>query len=469
MHDNIKKVLEIIAENFPNGIREDFIDMNRVAKIYSETHAGENISPEFIATVIRANGIEKDGRYYFISDADSEKLRQLLDEILAGNFIAYYSAVYERHRDFFARMHIFSPEVLRKILRRIDSAHFYFSEFCSANRMTWLDYEASNWLDNEVTGIFMEAENALALKDLQEKISYVPAEKISEVLSDAQKYFLTRDGKFFPAFKIQFDADEIRAAKRKIIASINANGCATADEFSLASNFALNPELSEKDLRRLIYEKFFGNFTRRGKKFYRKGAAASTASPMNALREFVAEHDELPADKLFAFAGNFGAPPSVALNAANEMMIRVDKNLFVKDALIKFNAAGIDRALAPFVHGRIIPLRAVTSFTGFPPVEGYSWNLFLLESFLRKFSEKYVYDSPSHVPNNSSVGAIHPSTMNFADYLDVQAAAVVQESIPLEKSAVDEFLIGSGYRSKRIDKVTEQIIARAQEFIEGSF
>ena len=144
-------------------------------------------------------------------------------------------------------------------------------------------------------------------------------------------------------------------------------------------------------------------------------------------------------------------------------MIRAEKNLFVKDALINFDIAAVDEALTSFVRGKIIPLRAVTSFTGFPSVEGCSWNLFLLESFLRKFSRRYVY--ASHAVNNSNLGAIHPKSLKFENYLDVQAAAVVQEKIPLEKSAVENFLIGQGFRARRIKNVTEQIIVRAQEIL----
>ncbi|MBO4400229.1 MAG: hypothetical protein J5809_00090 [Selenomonadaceae bacterium] len=468
MRDAISQILEIITNNFPNGIRDDFIDMNRVAKIYSENHAGENISRDFVADFIRANGIEKDGRFYFIFGAASEKLLRFIAEILDSSFIAYYSKIYECHANFFESLHIFSPEVLRKILQRIDidKEHFYFSDFCSARKMKWADYEAAEWLENEVARIFIAADKALALEDLQEKIPYVPAEKISEVLSDAQKYFPTRDGKYLPNSKIQFDIDEIRAAKRKIIASINANGCASTEEFSLASNFALNPELSEKDLRRLIYGRFFSDLTIRGKKFYRQGAATST-SQTKTLREFIAGQNELTANKLFAFAESIGAAVHVTLSVAYETMVRVDKNLFVKDAMIKFDVAAIDEALAPFVQKKIISLQSVTSFTGFPPVEGYSWNLFLLESFLRKFSEKYVYVKPA--TNSSNLGAIHPSAMKFKDYLDVQAAVILQENVPLEKSAVDEFLMNHGFRGKRRDKVIARIIARAQEFIEESF
>ena len=145
------------------------------------------------------------------------------------------------------------------------------------------------------------------------------------------------------------------------------------------------------------------------------------------------------------------------------MMIRVNRNLFVKDSLINFNVAEIDKALSSFVNGKIISLRSVTSFTGFPPVEGYLWNWFLLENFLRKYSQKYVYNTTA--TNNSSIGAIYPASMKFENYLDVQVAAVIQEKIPSEKSAIENFLIEQGFRSKRIDKITERILQKSQEFL----
>ena len=453
MADAMTKILEIVKNNFPNGIRDDFIDLNKVLRIYSASGAGANISRDFIAEVIRANGIAEGGRFYFISDADSEELRRLIDSILSSHAVAYYSAVCEKHRDFLARLHIFSPEVLKKFLREVDAAHFYFDEFCSAKRASRLEYEISR--------AFIAAETSLSLADLQEKLPYIPAEKIAAVLADAKKYLPANTGGYIPAFRLQFDLEEIRAAKRQISAQIDANGY--AENFSLSSNCALNPELNEKYLFSAIYEKFFANdFVKRGKKFYRKGDTASADATKN-LREFIARHDEISLDKLFETSEKLNIAQNIALYIAHETLTRVDKNLFVKDALIHFDAAGIDAALAPFVQGKIISLQSVTSFTGFPPVEGYSWNLFLLESFLRKFSQKYVYAAPS--ANSANIGAIYPRTMKFKDYLDVQAAAVVQEKIPLEKSAVEEFLLAKGYRGKRIEKVTARIIARAQDFI----
>ena len=459
MQDNIKRITEIITANFPNGIRDDFIDTNKVLRIYSANYANENISRDLIVKAIHKNGIGDSGRFYFVSDSDSKNILQLIYEILEHYPIAYYSALHKKHVNFFSRLHIFSSDVLKKFLQEIDDGNFYFDEFCSACRSTRLDYE--------VAKIFMETKNFLSLDDLQKRLPYVPSEKISAVLSNTKKYLPASNGKHFPISKIQFDSDEIKATKQQIISIIDMNGYAMPEDYNLSSNLALNPELNEKDLRNVIYEKFFAaDFTRRGKRFFKKGDTVKTRGStvaVNRLREFIDEQEELSSEKLFAFAENLGFPQHVALRVAHEKMVRVSKNLFIKDSLINFDVTGIDEALTSFVRGKIISLRSVTSFTGFPFVEGYLWNLFLLESFLHKYSEKYVCDFPAF--NNLSTGAIYPKSMNFGDYLEVQAAVVVQENIPLEKSAVEKFLIGQGFRARRIDKVTKRIILRAQEIL----
>lgn len=459
MQNVIERITEIIISGFPNGIRDDFIDTNKVMRIYLAKYTDKNISQDLIADVIHKKGIEHGGRFYFVEEKDMEIILLGIDEILEQYSIAYYSAVHEKHANFFARVHIFSPEVLKKILQETLPNYFCFDEFCSASKMTRLDYEVSK--------IFMATRDSLSLEDLQKKLPYVPTEKIFAVLNNSKKYLPTNTGRYFPVSKIKFDLEEIRSVNQQIYSNIDANGYAVLGDCDLSSNFALNPELTEKDLCNVIYEKFFSaDFTRRGKKLFKKGTDVkekSSTTPTESLRKFISEQDELSDEKFFAFVEDLGIARHVALYVAYEKMVRVMKNLFVRDSSVNFDVAGIDEALAAFVQGKIIPLRGVTSFTGFPPVEGYSWNLFLLESFLRKYSKKYTFHAPA--ANSANTGAIYPKSMKFDDYLDVQVAAVIQEKIPLEKSAVEDFLVDRGFRANRLQKTTARILAAAQEFV----
>ena len=138
MQDTTETIIEIIKNNFPNGIRNDFIDIGKVMRILSSPEH-ENVLRNYIADIIRSNGVECGGRFYFISDADADNIVRLVNGILENHAVAYYSVIFERHADFFNRMHIFSPEVLKKILLRNVRGLYYFEEFCAANRDTRLD------------------------------------------------------------------------------------------------------------------------------------------------------------------------------------------------------------------------------------------------------------------------------------------------------------------------------------------
>ena len=184
------------------------------------------------------------------------------------------------------------------------------------------------------------------------------------------------------------------------------------------------------------------------------------------IHELCSSKDELTFDDVSYFSSKY-LPSShgyaVTLAFFNENMTRVSADLFVKSELVNFSIAAVDDALEKILQGKIIPLRAINDFTNFPPVENYSWNLFLLESFLRKYSERFIFTS-AHF-NNSNIGAIYPASMNFADYLDVQVAAVVQEKILLEPEEVGNFLVEKGYRGQRSVKIIQRIIQQAKKIL----
>lgn len=457
--DTVKRFMDIVEENFSNGIRDDIIDTSKILKIFSADYPDEKIFLDSLIDIIHTNGIETGGRFYFISEDNIESILFFFDEILKKFSIAYYSSVYKKHLDFFYRMHIFSPEVLRKILLRYDSRHCHFSDFCSANKSTHLDYE--------ITKIFMKSDNPLSLEILQKKLPYVPSEKFSRVLVDSKNFFMTQKNFFVLTSKIQFDEKEIESAKNKLFHLIKSEGYATLNDCDFSSNLAHNLEIPETDLQNIIYEKFFScDFLKRGNKLFKKNSSRkrnSSGGLNDKLRKFIDNQQELSLKQLFSSAQNLGVSSTVALSAALEKMIRVDENFFIKDSMINFKVDEIDQALSSFVQEKIIPLRAVTSFIGFPVVSGHLWNLFLLESFLRKYSRKFVFNATG--VNSSNTGCIYPKYMKFADYLEVQAAAVVQEKIPLKKSDVENFLLSQGYRSTRFDNVTTRIIKLAQEFL----
>ena len=455
-----EEIVKIIAENFPNGIRDDFIDVNKILRIYHSKFPTKNIVADAVRSIIHAQGTENNGRFYFVSAESVEHLLFVVEEIFESYSAAYYSELYRRHDDFFSRLNIFSAEVLKKILIANRQEFFCFDEFCTLSRGFKLDYE--------VAKIFYTENKSLSLDELQKIFRYVPAEKILSVITNTKKYLPTVTGNYFPISKIKFDAEEISIAENKIDSAIAEKNFAAREDYDLSSNFALNPEIDEKILRDLIYQKFFADkFDRNRTRLVKKTASIKKRLGFGKLiHELCSSKDELTFDDVSYFSSKY-LPSShgyaVTLAFFNENMTRVSADLFVKSELVNFSIAAVDNALENFVQGKIIPLRAINDFTNFPPVENYSWNLFLLESFLRKYSKNFVFNT-AHI-NNSNIGAIYPASMNFTDYLEVQVAAVIQEKILLEPEEVGNFLVEKGYRGQRSVKIIQRIIQQAKKIL----
>ena len=203
MQDIVKQIIKIMMKIFPNGIRDDFIDHNKVLRVCSAKHG--NISRDFIVKIIHTHGIEIDDRFYFVSEEDTKKLTRLFDRLLKKHLLVYYTAAFKKHSEFFTGLRIFSPDTLKKILGENAPHHFYFDEFCFANELPRIDYEISK--------IFTAVNKSLTLQDMQKKFPYIPEEKISRILTDSRKYLQMEGAEYFPISKITFDAEEICKAK----------------------------------------------------------------------------------------------------------------------------------------------------------------------------------------------------------------------------------------------------------------
>ena len=140
-------------------------------------------------------------------------------------------------------------------------------------------------------------------------------------------------------------------------------------------------------------------------------------------------------------------------------MVRIDQDTFVSDNLISFDVAATDNAIALFVQDKLASLVQINSFTSFPDIQGYTWNLYLVESFLRRFSKRFKIDGGP--AQTSYVGCISPINSTYASYEDKLAEAVVQDGISISESTVGGYLIDNKYILRRTQSQIKTICNKA--------
>ena len=128
--------------------------------------------------------------------------------------------------------------------------------------------------------------------------------------------------------------------------------------------------------------------------------------------------------------------------------------------------AGIDEAIALYCHEKFIPLRGITDFSLFP-FTGFSWNLFLLESYVRRFSRVFKYDV--RAVNSANIGAIVRKSFDYDDYNDILAYALAKSLVRLsDKHAVGNYLFDNEYIGWRLlGKSESKILKSAKALREG--
>ena len=146
------------------------------------------------------------------------------------------------------------------------------------------------------------------------------------------------------------------------------------------------------------------------------------------------------------------------MEAGNTILVRIEKNTYVADRHVPFNADVIDEVIGLFVKGDYFPLKSFTTFGAFPDC-GQTWNLFLLESYCRRFSRKFRFDTPS--VNSRNAGAVIRKICEM-DYTEIMTDAVANADVPLKDIAVSKFLYESGYTGRSTTAKVSEIINKAK-------
>lgn len=452
-----ERILQIIDTQFANGIRKGSpIELNQLRRRYSLANNGEEIpATTDLEAVIASAAIEYNGRYYVISKSAKDDLTVIIkDQIALGHRIFYYEEFYNVHMEFLGENHIFVADVLRALLEKLFPNFIFYKQYFTISSDVKLETEIKQCFENY---------SCLNYIQIKEKLPYVTLDKIRQELALRDVFVWVRTSEYTTVEQIFLDEKEAVIVKQFMEMEIAKKGFSSIANQNMEESINLNPQLSEYAVREAFFQKYMSaHCDKNGNIYYPKGTSFRVSE---VFRVFCLEHRKLTMAELNQYEIEVtGSQHRRALSVACESMIRVSRDEFVCDEAVSgsFDIEQIDRAISLFAADSVIPLRAVTSFTSFPYVEGYDWNLYLLESFCRRYSRRYRYQCL--FINTKCAGAIVPVNRHYREYTDVMAEAVAVAGIPLYTKEVGDFLSDSGYIARRTDAIND-VIVKAQSII----
>lgn len=455
--DRIRETLKL--PRFEYGFKDDGVELYRFRASYEEVNGTDcPLDDDILIDSIRDIGFEFDGKIYLISD---ENMKAIVDEINdydnQGINIIYYESLYDLKSYEYFDAKIVSADMLKDLLKYLMPRYRYKGNYfaLTLERQTELEL-----IRNDIIRVW--GGNTLQTFDeLALKLPLIPMEKIKFTLAQQSTFVWNSAETYMQAEWFDADEDEIERLADYIDEQCEEHRGVSLDEIPFDHLIEMNPEISEAALYTCFCKLVEDRFERNARMLTRKGASKNTYT---AVIEFCRKQDKCTYEHLEYIAkqvaGTIRRPDIV--EAANAVMVRVDKDDFIADRLIKFDTDCIDAALDYVVTDDFIGMREITTFSTFP-FTGYGWNLYLLESYCRRFSKKYKYETRR--ANSSNSGAIVAKSCAL-NYHDIMTHAVARSDRKLQQDEVFDFLTEAGYMERKKYSDIDSLINEAAQLRE---
>ena len=451
----IGKFTEILSSRFANGCRLNSpIEVARF-RSFAAGDLNEEIalSDEEMQKYIEACGTSFEGKIYAVAPETKEKIKELADVYFAGGAsIIFFSEFYAKNESWLFEASVVSEDMLANILRE-----FFPNAKFTQTYFGFADATLSSALEGEILRVW-GGDLLLTYDQLAERLQYAPIERIQYMLGQNGDFIWNNTGTFAHVSHIEITEDEREIIRDTAERECNAHGYVPIGNLPLEEIAMRNHELSIAAIYGAVHRICLSDkYDKKAKIIVRKG---DTLNALAIMEEYCRTIDKCSLDELLDYRQNLAGEihRQTVMEAAYNILIRTDKDTYVAEKHVHFNCDLIDEAISFFVKGDYLPLKSFTAFGAFPDC-GHLWNLFLLESYCRRFSDQFRFDVPA--VNSINAGVVIRKSCAM-DYTEIMADAVANVDVSLNDAAVCKFLYDCGYTGKSKTAKAAEIIEKAK-------
>jgi len=451
----VKKIQKILSMYFSNGFRiYSSIELARFRRFAKKDYNDEiRLSDETLMDVIIAYGTLFDGKVYIISQKTNNQIENIVNEYFKeGAQIIFYDEFYEKNENWLFKANIISKDMLVEILAKLfPNLKFTLTYF------GFVDIPIFNILESEILRVWGN-DILINYDQLEKRLLYIPIERIKNALGQNNNFIWNSEETFSHISKIGITEDEYKAIQKTAEEKCKLNGYVSITSLPLGNIPERNYELTTTAVHNAVFRICLsGKYEKKGKIITSIG---NTFDALAIMKNICRTIDNCTLNDLLNYEKELTGEIHrwIPMEAGYAVLVRISKDDYVADKYVHFNITAIDDAIKRFVTGDYLPLKSFTTFGVFPDC-GQTWNLFLLESYCRRFSKNFRFDTPS--VNSRNAGTIINKSC-IMNYTEIMADAVAKSNINLVESNVSKFLFNSGYTGKSTTNKISEIIDMAK-------
>ncbi|MCL2064333.1 MAG: hypothetical protein FWG98_08180 [Candidatus Cloacimonetes bacterium] len=460
----MKQINHILFNNFKNGLKiNDDNVLKRFKNDFSSTfHIDFIQTDEDLRKLIISDALVVNDRVHYIPAEIKDIILNLaLSFFNKGGKIIYIKEFYDVHFLELHKYHI-NVDLLRKIFfEYLPDLYFhigfdgiYAIEKSSCKEELSENGDAVISIISEIERIWGE-ETILSISEIKNRLPYIPQKLINDILQNNSAFILNAQNEFIHIAKVNIFDEDVLIIKNQAKVLVDTKGYFLFNELPLEIIKSNNMEISEQGIERIVFNICLAE------KYVLKGSIMSSKEKgtnlSEILRNYCESKDECTLNELVVLKEqivgknfNYYRHP---LDIALKTMVRINVENFVSDRMIRFDTIKIDEEIRKIVINQYLPLKSFISINHFSDC-GYQWNLFLLESFVRRFSKIFSFDAPDVNSKNAGVIKVKKCKMT---YLEIMTDAVIKAKIALNEDTIQWFLQSKGYSSKKINRAKEII------------
>ena len=465
INDKYEKYFKILKEYFgDNGYKPGSSIYYNKFKNYFHSKYGEypSESNDQISEILKKIGTQIDDRIFPKQNDDQNKLiEEIINDIISafesGASAVYIEAVYEKYKNQLAdNLKIYNVEALTPLLMTNSKG-----KFLQKNSYFTIKGRVVDPVE-DILRIMRESHLPLTSDFIHEKTWYIPYDKMKSLIFKDKSIVYVASDTYFYAPNLPVDETELRQIVSLIQSEIYFHSYVTGDKLMelIKEKFpiiAMNFEgFSNYGVRNCLGYILRDHFAFKGAIISKFGEELNTG---DIYAEFARDHDKLSLEELKNFAAevNNGI---IYWDAVLGEMIRISQTQFIRKDLINFDVDNIDNILIDMCPKDYISIKEINLFLSFPNI-GYTWNSYVIESYLYSYSRKFKLIHASF-SENDVYGAMVRADSKISDYRSLIVDALSHSDFLSSEDKALQFIVDRGYQQRKHYKDINSVIKEAK-------
>lgn len=459
----VKRCGTILSEEFDEGYRiGDYIHRTRFLSEYEKRY-GEEIS-ENLDDLLKNVGQIREGRVFYSDKTKNTLLSDIYENIRNafnnGATAVYYECLFDEYSEqLAAEMSIYSADTLRTAIQ--SNADFLKEYRAMKSYITKYGVKVDS--NEEIRKVLQSYHVPVTFEEIQARVKHIPLYKIKQALVQIPDAAYIDEGTYFYASNFYISSEEKMALIHAMRSTISAKGFLVAKELrdifrNVCPSSAIDSEqYKDHSIRNILKVLLKDEFEFSSSTITEKGKPLDYGQ---IFQNYAAERERVSLNELLELKKELGLPV-IYWDSVFSVMMRISATEMVRKGTVEFDVTAVDRVLEEMYPDEYTPLKDVTLFLNLPPTS-VRWNGFLLESFLREYSEKFRLVQLS-IAQGDYFGVMLKRFSALKNYADVAADMLARDrSWSDEKSAL-QLLKNRNFQQRAKNSNISAIIKAAKQ------